>query len=129
MQASYAAVKARLETAGRTVFDGPISQLSITDLDYYVLTDDTVALPAGYVRLSSDMQATFRTLCVSRTASGARRVADDCRTALTDWSPDPGRSDPLTEIESGPILRDTEGADTRFSITLIHRTIATREMP
>lgn len=125
-QTRYAVTKARLELAGKVVYDGPIDQLTITDPDYYVLSDDTLALPVGYTQASADIRGTYRAMCVSRTTNGVRRMIDGCRTYLLDWSPNPGLDDPLREIESGPILPDREGDDTRYSSTLIYRTIATR---
>lgn len=125
-QALYNAMAARLASGGRQVFDGIQSATVSLPADSFVLLVESLATPERYLSTSPDVSVTIRTICASRTREGSRRMAEECRNLLTDWSPWPGLSDPLVEEDSGPVLEDGEGRDIRYSVTLVHRTFTPR---
>ena len=123
----YGVYRDRLASVGRPVRDRPIPTGEPVAPEYFVLYLTPVPVGSMMLGVAVDVAHTLRTVAVAPTVQGVMRLAGSASAVFTDWTPAPGLTDPLTQIETGPILPDTQGAATRYSVTVVHRTIATRQ--
>lgn len=110
-------------STGLAVWDTHQMQDIPAPSEYVVLSDWQADSLSQYASCVPDSVVEMQVMVVSRRSPvWLRRAADMVRACLIGWSPAPLVASPIVGVGTGPVLHDTVGDDTRWSVTVVART-------